>query len=225
MAEQQRTLVILLKRFFGEHPTLLLSLCYFVITVIGVLYHYYFYREFGINIIKFADLSDFLLVAVLEPMSLLLFIVSTITIAVIYKMEMVGRAKFKAYGRFVGKRRYSKYIDLTVFSGAMVMTLIVYIQSLAQGNAEEVRSGIIDQYAVRIADFEQGSANLALLGSSSRYVYFFDVSKDQALVVPVESVSYMKKVPLKAKTTDKTNAKTRTKANRLEKLAPTEKKN
>ena len=53
------------QRLFREHPALLLTVCYFLITLIGVIYSYFFYQEFGINIVKFADLSDFLLASIL----------------------------------------------------------------------------------------------------------------------------------------------------------------
>ena len=51
----------LLRIYAKEHPTLLLSICYFIVTIIGVVYSFFFYAEFGIEILKYADLSDFLL--------------------------------------------------------------------------------------------------------------------------------------------------------------------
>jgi len=64
----------LLQNYYRDHPTLLLSLCYFLVTIIGVIYSYYFYAEFDITILKFADLSDYLLASILEPMSVVIFV-------------------------------------------------------------------------------------------------------------------------------------------------------
>jgi hypothetical protein len=49
------------------HPSLLLTLVYLLVSAIGVIYSYFFYREFGISIVKFVDLSDFLLASIQEP--------------------------------------------------------------------------------------------------------------------------------------------------------------
>ena len=63
-----------MKEFIKEHPTFLITFSYFSIMVIGVTYSFFFYTEFDINIIKFVDLSDFLLAPILEPLSILIFV-------------------------------------------------------------------------------------------------------------------------------------------------------
>ncbi|MFT4928324.1 MAG: hypothetical protein ACI8WB_004443, partial [Phenylobacterium sp.] len=181
------------KTVFREHPTLLFTFCYFIITVIGVVYYSYFYREFGINIIKFADLSDFLLAAVLEPRSLMIFIGLVVVIAALFRIDLFLRKKLRARGWYIRTKLTNKYADPLVLIFALVFTTDVWVSSLASDNAKEVKSGIIDEYIVRIAD-QPTPRSLALLGSSSRFVYLYDVKKAQPMVVPVESVSYMRKV-------------------------------
>jgi len=45
-----------LQSLVRDHPTLVFTLSYFFTTLIGVVYSYFFYNEFGINIAKLADL-------------------------------------------------------------------------------------------------------------------------------------------------------------------------
>jgi hypothetical protein len=63
-----------LQRMTRDHPSLLLTLAYLLVSAIGVVYSFFFYREFGINIVKFVDLSDFLLASIQEPISIAIFL-------------------------------------------------------------------------------------------------------------------------------------------------------
>ena len=60
-------LINFFQRMIRAHPSLLLTLVYLSVSAIGVIYSYFFYREFGISIVKFVDLSDFLLASIQEP--------------------------------------------------------------------------------------------------------------------------------------------------------------
>ena len=66
-------MISLLYRMTGDHPSLLLTLAYLLVSAIGVIYSYFFYREIGINIVKFVDLSDFLLASIQEPILIATF--------------------------------------------------------------------------------------------------------------------------------------------------------
>jgi hypothetical protein len=182
-----------IKLIFREHPTLLLTFCYFVITIIGVLYSYFFYQEFGINIIKFADLSDFLLASILEPKSVIIFISLIFITYFLYWFDFLLRKKYKGYGNFVEKKFKSKYTDPIGYIFILVFYTTFLVQSIAIRNAEEVKAGKTDDFVVRISDpgEHQAETNLALLGSSSRYLYLFNNKKSEAQVIPVENVSFM----------------------------------
>lgn len=183
---------------FREHPTMLLTFCYFIITIIGVLYSYFFYKEFDINIIKFADLSDFLLASILEPKSILIFISLIITTSLFYWIDKVLRRKYKSYGNFADNKLKAKYTDPIGYFVILVFYTTFLVQHLAVRNASQVKSGNSDDFLVRISDpgDHQVEKTLALLGSSSRYLYFYNNQKIETQVIPVENVSFLiKKVP------------------------------
>lgn len=160
--------------------------------MIGVVYYRYFYREFGINIIQFSDLSDFLLVAVLEPRSLMIFIAVVIFITVAYRVDLLMRRWFRAKGWYIKRKLPLKYADPIISTIVLIIATNILIERLAMKNVDEVKSGVVDQYRVRIAD-QSAVQSLALLGSSNRFVYWYDVKKAEVTVVPVENVSYMQK--------------------------------
>jgi len=182
-----------LKSVFREHPTMLLTLCYFIITIIGVLYSYFFYKEFGINIIKFADLSDFLLASILEPKSVIIFISLIVTTYIFYWFDLLLRKKYKGYGSFVEKKFKSKYTDPVGYFIILIVYTTLLVQHVAILNAAKIKSGNSDDFLVRISDpgDHQVENKLALLGSSSRYLYLYNNEKSQAQVIPVENVSFM----------------------------------
>jgi len=89
----------------------------------------------------------------------------------------------------------------------MVLCTQYFVKDFAINNAEEIKNGYMDEYNVLVPDSQHGSVetNVALLGSSSRFTYFYNVKTTEAIVVPIENISYMKKVLLndsKAKNND-----------------------
>jgi hypothetical protein len=89
----------LLRGLLREHPTLALTMTYAVVTLIGVVYSFFFFREFGINILKFADLSDFLLASIIEPVSILIFLGVVLFTLAMFALDFGARKKWPGYGR------------------------------------------------------------------------------------------------------------------------------
>ena len=67
------------------------------------------------------------------------------------------------------------------------------VQFLAVYNAAEIKSGIIDEYRIRISDPGERAVEqtLALLGTTTRFSLFYDNEMATVLVVPVENISFM----------------------------------
>lgn len=185
----------LLRIYAKEHPTLLLSICYFIVTIIGVVYSFFFYAEFGIEILKYADLSDFLLASILEPLSIIVFLFWLIFYLLSFKLDLWARNKFNRYGRFVEKAMKPKYSDPILFCLSVTVITVLFVKSLAIDNAEKIKAGDFDQYTVSLPNSINEQA-IALLGTSSRFSYFYDVISMESIVLPVESIAYMiKKQP------------------------------
>ena len=185
----------LIKGLFRDHPTLVLTLCYFLVTLIGMIYSYFFYHEFGINIVKFVDLSDFLLASIQEPFSLLIFLVIGVIVVALYLFDFWVRKRFPGYGRWLQKKSDTSYTD--PIGSVLVIAVFVFfgVRSFAIYNADEVKAGNIDEYQVQFANASVSAAEraLALLGNTSRFSYFYDVENSAVLVVPVENIALMRK--------------------------------
>jgi len=182
------------KSYYREHPTLLLTFCYFIITLIGVIYSVFFYLEFDIYILKFSDISDFLLASILEPRSLITFITCVFFHLISFKMDVWFRNKFKLYGDFI-RRLKPKYSDPIISLLIIGVATTFLLRDLAINNAMEFKSKVRDEYVVLVPNYEKPLTEqvLSLLGSSSRFAYFYNHDNGEALVLPLESISYMRK--------------------------------
>ncbi len=185
-----------IKAFAREHPTMILTLCYAIITAIGTGYSYFFYREFDINIIKFADLSDFLLAAILEPLSLVLFTFLVIFNLFVYWLDILLRKRYSGYKNFLEKQLKSKYTDPIGFTILIAVFSVSFIHTLAVKNAEIIKKQGKDTYQVRFAEAysHEPIKNFEMLGSTSRFVYFYDPKSKQSVVISPENISYMSKL-------------------------------
>jgi hypothetical protein len=180
----------LLRVYTKEHPTLLLSICYFIVTIIGVVYSYFFYAEFGIEILKYADLSDFLLASILEPLSIIVFLFWLLFYLLSFKLDYWARNRFNRYGKFVEKIMKPKYSDPVLFCVSVTLITVLFVKSLAIDNTEKIKSGDFDKYTVLLPN-SINEQTIALLGTSSRFSYFYDVDSKEAIVLPLESIAYM----------------------------------
>lgn len=182
----------LLRVYAKEHPTLLLSICYFIVTIIGVIYSYFYYAEFGIEILKFADLSDYLLASILEPLSIVVFVFWVIFYLLSFKLELWARKKFNGYGRFVERTMKPKYSDPILFCLAIIVITVIFVKNLAIDNTLKIKAGNFDDYSALLPN-DMDEQKLAFLGSSSRFSFFYVLDLNEAIVIPVESIAYMKK--------------------------------
>ncbi len=183
------------KSFAREHPTMVLTLSYVLITAIGTIYSFFFYGEFDINIIKFADLSDFLLVAILEPRSLFMFTFIVLLMLAAYWFDTLLRKRFKFYHNFVHNRMKAKYTDPIMVMGIVLLFTVIMMRDLAVKNAEQIKTHGKDSYQVMFSENgeEVSSKQLELLGSTSRFVYLYDQNNNKAVVIAPENIGYMRK--------------------------------
>ena len=58
-----------IRHMLGEHPAFLVSGLYLVASLIGLVYSWTFLNAFGINVFRYAEMSDFLLASLKEPVT------------------------------------------------------------------------------------------------------------------------------------------------------------
>ncbi len=144
-------MINLLQKMIRDHPSLLLTLVYLLVSAIGIIYSYFFYREFGINIVKFVDLSDFLLASIQEPISIAIFCGISLATLVMYLPDFWVREKFPGYGKWMINRAAAKYTDPIAPILIVLYFVFTLVSDYAIGNANAIKAGDIDEYAVRFS--------------------------------------------------------------------------
>lgn len=86
----------------------------------------------------------------------------------------------------------AKYTDLIL---PILYFVFVLVSDYAIGNANAIKAGDINEYTVRFSELpsQNPESSLALIGSTSRFSYFYNLANKLALVVPQENIALMRK--------------------------------
>lgn len=162
-------------------------------SVIGLFYSWAFLRPFGINILQYAEISDFLLASVKEPLTWLLVLLSVALIQLDNAMSRGVQARMPGrLLRWYGSDRYRK-LNYPVFVLLSAALLFAY----ADMNAQDVLDGRTDAYKVKLAD-DAAPEPRVLLGTTVNFIFLYDPRSGHVSVHPNESVlSLSKMIPEK----------------------------
>ncbi len=171
------------RRTLAEHPAFLVSGLYLVASVIGLVYSWAFLHGFGINVFRYAEISDFLLASLKEPFTwvLAIFAVAMFLIdnAMSRRLEARGLSRFF---RWYGSERYRQmnYLLLAVM-------IIVFLLSYATSKERAIRDGEGDVISVYLTDASPPK-QLIMLGTTGKFVFLFDHVDERVDIHPHESI-------------------------------------
>ena len=177
-----------------EHPGLLLTAGYFVLTLVGLIYEFWLYRSFRINIVDWAETTDFLLGAVRTPLVILL---SLLPVPIAFAIDRGGkwlRVRFPRYGAFQAKQEQVLRIQphhRIYYSAVFVFTYaVLFTQLYAFRVARQIRSG--RGRIVRVIPTGAPQATMiqgVLIGTTSKYLFLYDSDRVMTRVLPVENIA------------------------------------
>jgi hypothetical protein len=167
-------------------------LLYGVMVAIGMLFEYFRYKVFGINIFQYADIFDFL-IAPFKDFMIIGYLIATICFAYIgYLFDKLLQKwpKIYAFLNFGLTKKswfktYSKFSFFTIF----IVYLIISSTILAGINYKNVlaQKNTIEIY---FADEESLSGNL--IGKTKEVIFLYQ--EEKVMIIP--SVSLIKKIEL-----------------------------
>ena len=181
------------RRVLAEHPGFFISGIYFVASTIGLVYSWAFLRAFGINVFRYAEISDFLLASLKEP---IIWVLALLAVAlVIFDNAMSLRVQQRGPNRLVrwyGSERYRQINYL----GAVAI-IIVFLFGYASGKEDKIRDGEGEIVNVHLTD---GSPprQLVMLGTTGRFVFLYDHVSERVDIHPHESILTITKSSLKS---------------------------
>ena len=177
---------------FRQHPALLISSVYLFASLIGLVYSWALLQDFGINVFRYSDVSDFLLASLKEPLTWLLTLIVVASYVMDYFMSLRSERKgaggrFSWYTKWYGTPRYRALNFLTI---PPAVALCLYI--FAEHQADKIRSGDGDIVSVYLTD-ETPPRQLTLLSTTARFAIFFDHENEQIDIHPNENILRIRK--------------------------------
>jgi hypothetical protein len=128
----------------------LLSLIYIFLTTAGLVYNFFFYRTFGINIIEYIDVSEVLIL--FTPM-LNDFVI--LTFLLIYPFIFIGRRLMFSKPKFDNRKKLTgwKALVVGVILLSIVIGLFVYLLVTINATPTLISFGIFIAFAPVLLDF------------------------------------------------------------------------
>lgn len=177
-----------------EHPALLFTLIYFLASTIGMLFSWSLYRDFDVNVFAYAEITDFLMAALREPVTFLLAAGSLVVAWIIWWLALkeqrlierkppksrIGKL-YAAQSTWFANSRWTVIFVVVMYAGA-------FITLYADEKGKQLRNGIGKQVVV-VQDNAVSDGPLMLLGTTSRLVFVFDRDTEQVSIVPYESIT------------------------------------
>ncbi len=169
-----------------QHPALLISALYVIASTIGMLFSWDYLRRFGINVFDFAQIGDFLLASLKEPMTWALVAVAGVLVYADNTFSRLWQRKERSrWTRWYGSSRYRVLNYIVAF-----VIVVIFIDGYARYKARQTFAGhgqIIEYQLV-----ESNTRRSAhLLGTTAQFVFLFDASSRKVHVLPHESVKWI----------------------------------
>jgi hypothetical protein len=177
-----------LHRLLWEHPALLVSLVYVFASAIGMLFSWSYLWYFGINFFEYAQLGDFLLASLKEPMTWGVVILTFILVWIDNTMSLRwGRKERSRWTRWYGGERYRTMNYLTAL---LLVVLLILVYAFQKANATMRGGGVPVEIrlAERDARFER-----VILGTTTQFVFTFDADANDIIVFPLESLELIRR--------------------------------
>ncbi|XOV81044.1 MAG: hypothetical protein ACFHVJ_08850 [Aestuariibacter sp.] len=184
--------------YFSHNPGMMLSVGYVLLTLCGIFYSMAFFGQFGIDILKLADVADLLIVGISEPAAMLMFSGGLI---VAWGYELLFKYSYRIQQRWLAKPKSKKrtivlamnYVpksSAAIIIGLALMFILyanVFVSLYAEWRSDKTKSA-----GGATVILESGVSStpqpVKLLGSTSNYVFTYNVESSEATIIPVENI-------------------------------------
>jgi hypothetical protein len=197
-AELMRPAQSALLKLLRKEPALGFTLGYLFLAAVGITYDVWFFHYFGVNVLNYADFSDFLLAAVREPLVMTFTVLSAAFILLLQEMNYRARVRFPAYDRMcrnpqAGMGQSNRFLSAYI----QVLVLIVgyfgwiFTPIYARYRAGQIQAGRSAKVVVRLSS--EPPATVAqeshIIGTTSQFVFLYDVPTRKVQIIPFDNVA------------------------------------
>jgi hypothetical protein len=182
-------------RMLREHVGLVVTASYLVVSGVGMLSSWTFYRRFGLNIFEFTQLSDFFLVPLRQPLAAMAILAAAPAVWFILKSDVFLDRHIRWYKYIYGPGRL-RQMSRTPLAWFLYGVLYAYAFSLLTSDylADRVRGGAAPVVEAQLAGGQYLGRDAStpfrttLLGTTTSFVFLYDQDTNNVTVVPIENV-------------------------------------
>lgn len=205
-------------RMFRREPALALTGAYLMVVLAGIYYDYGYYQKgFGIPILSLAQIGDYLVAGLQQPVAIALVVITLPLCWVLDRLNMYFRRRDQAQRMHLRalprlgwlQALHLRYMDWHLeqrwglYAAYLIIIFVygwVFVGTYARQRVAEVKSGRALQTAVRLAgadhDFAAGSSPAwTYLGAVSGYVFLYDHVAKRATILPVNAIARIQPLP------------------------------
>lgn len=173
-----------------DHPGLLLSAAYLVLTLSGLMYEFWFFRAFGISIVEYVETSDFLLAAIRTPLVIVLAFAPLILLWLFSRLSRWLRRKSPTWDRLErragGDRPETKHFIRVFF---VLIYAFVFIEIYAVRVTDRIKEGHGREVHIELASGAPPRSPALLLGTTAKFVFLYVPASKQTHIIPIENVA------------------------------------
>jgi len=187
--------------FIANQPGLSVTIGYALTSLLGMMFTWALFNEFGIPYFQFAEITDFLLAVVREPVTFLLVLGAVPVAALLYRGSLYTQ-------RFYARRRHKSFVYRSLhgldrglgatpagFLFVLLSYTFLFVVLYANWKADRLMAGDRSRVSVQLTQ-EAGPvfggrshAELTLLGTTARFVFLFESTQRTTFIVPTENIA------------------------------------
>ena len=193
-------------RLLRDNPGLALTLGYIMASLVGLLFSWSLLHRFGLNIMDYTEVTDFLTAALREPLT---FVVAGSAIPVVYLLRwLAGKERVYWQRHPPNNKLLQRYCNMAdqayrdplteVF--VFVAYAFLFISLYSDWKAEQIQAGHGHRVDVEIGwEDEAERLSRILVGGTTRFLFVYDVAGQRMEAIPHESVLRVLSIPAKTK--------------------------
>lgn len=176
-----------------EHPGLLLTAAYLILTLAGLSYEFWLFLEFRITIAEYVETSDFLLAAVRTPMLIVLAALPLLPVWLYFRLDRWLRRKFPRFEKWQRRWEAKPYstpaINRSLWTLFVLIYAFVFIQMYAERVADRIKAGHGREIRVELIAGPPLTSRALLLGTTAKFVFVYLPAEKRTYILPIENIA------------------------------------
>jgi hypothetical protein len=171
-----------------EHPGLLLTAGYLLLTLVGLGYELWFFRYFRINILEYVETTDFLFAALRTPLVIILSLLPLPLVWLFIRFNEWLRRRFPRYAGW-DSRMQTSTVRIGVWTFFVLVYATLFVQIYAERVTDRIKAGHGREVQVELTSGAPFPSRTLLLGTTSKFVFLYLPAEKKTHVIPIENLS------------------------------------